>query len=982
MKTILHTQTRAAKLLLLATLLFVAALPSHAYIKYLQGVYYDRIGTTNMFYVTYKDSTYNSYNGTINIPDVWSTNHNYKVVAIGERAFKDCSNLTQVNIGFNVDTIHEYAFQNCTVLPAITIPENVDIIEDYAFEGCSNLNNITLPTSVNLGKYLFKGCSGITSLSFLAGRKAIEIGMFRDCSGLTNIQLPQSIDSICDFAFMGCQGLSKLTITKYMKNIGKFAFKNCNNLDTVVFDAAVSGITINTLAFSGCSALTTIVSNAIVPPVLNKGLGLSEQQLEDVKLIVPNTALEAYKNADGWKEFVNIEARPYDFENNGVFFNVTSENEVCITYKDTSYNSYYGTYSDEVVDFYGSAWDGFQYWWYMVIPGNVTYGGKKYYVTSIGENAFRNCTHINAIHLEGHNIKHIADNAFRGCSKLKEVTFPNTLKRIGAHAFEGCSSLYVAFLEEGVTSIDSCAFKGCTKLLCVVLPSTTNFVGARAFEGCPLNGHDLTANVGIYCYAFDPPTIENSNAFSQGSYSSSVVKVLYSRANTYRQDEMWGRFSRISPNVYDFSKNGVYYRINSESEVSIAPSNEVIYGGNNCDAVLPEQVEYNGNTYTVTAVDYKAFYFSDHLNITIPNTVKRIGELAFAKVLDVRKLELGNSVESIGYGAFNECYLGEITIPQSVKYIGDSAFFSTPQLRKIIVEDGNPVFDSRDNCNAIIKTATNTLIAASKNTVIPSTVTAIGGGAFCGKTMDHITIPSSVKTIGKYAFMAFNSNNVEFELPSSIEYIDTMSFAGTNLKKIDIPNSVKAIGYSAFSMNMELKEINIPNSVETIGLGAFTHCYSLDKLIIPNSVTTIEPMAFVWCKSLKELHLGSGLKTIGDWAFNCQGVPDDNGNLVNHAIGEIYCTATIPPTMLCDDCFETSYSSATLYVPESSLEKYKTAYGWKRFFQILPIEESAINEVPVDSTTGKHQRYNLMGQPVGDDYHGIVIENGKKILVE
>lgn len=971
MKTKIHTRIFRA---MLVAVMMAAAFPAGAYIKYLNGIYYDRIGTTNKFYVTYKDSTYNSYHGTVNIPDVLITNHNYKVVAIGERAFKDCPNLVNVTIGANVDTIHEYAFHNCTSLPSINIPSAVEIISDNAFEGCTSLSNISLPVNTILGKNLFKGCSGITSLSFLSGRKAIEIGMFRDCSGLTNLQLPQSIDSICDYAFMGCHGLSKLTITNKIKSIGEFAFKDCTNIDTLIIDVAVSGISINSLAFSGCDALTTIVSNAIVPPVLDKGLGLSEQQLENVKLIVPHSSLEAYQNADGWKEIANIEAEGlYDFECNGIYYNVIGENELEVTYKDTNYNSYQGTYTEQVADLFESPWDGLQYWRCMGLPYYVDYGGKRYYITAIGENAFRNCTRINRINLYG--IKHIAPNAFKGCSQLKEVNFDSSLKTIGAHAFEGCSWLHVALFDEGLTRIDSCAFKGCSKLLTVKLPSTTQYIGERAFEGCPLNGHDLTAQVGVYCFAFNPPTIENCNAFSQGPYSSSVVKVLYSRVNTYRQDEMWGNFAKIQSNVYDFSQNGVYYRINSENEVSIAPSNEATYGGNKCDAYLPEQVEYNGNTYTVTAIDYKAFSFTSGLNITIPNTVKSIGAFAFSQCIDVRKIELGNSVESIGYGAFNRCRLSEITIPKTVKYIGDSAFYNTPNLRKITVEEGNTLYDSRDNCNALIETATNTLKIGSASTVIPSTVTSIAPNAFYSNCISSITIPENVTKIGTMAFAGSRLESVN--LPNSLQEIDTLAFATTKLKKVDIPNSVITIKNGAFALNSELEEVNFSNSVKAIKAEAFKHCWKLKSITIPNSVESIGWQAFYQCESLQNLSLGTGLTYLGSGAFNC------SWPYTVHAIDTITCYATTPPPMDNYYTFESSYASAVLYVPEESIELYRNDENWKRFFTILPIDESGINEVPVDpAAEDKRQRYNLMGQPVGDDYKGIVIENGKKILVK
>lgn len=995
MKTKIHT--RIFRTLLVAVLM-AAALPVSAYDFLFDSIYYDRVGNTYKVNVTYKDLTYNTYHGIVTIPEIWSDSpyYYYRVVAIGERAFKDCSNLTQVNIGPKVETIREYAFQNCTALSTINIPSTVKTIANNVFEGCTSLNSITLPTSVNLGNNLFQYCSGITSLDFLAGRNTILQGMFRGCTGLTTIQLPQSIDSIGNYAFQNCSGIksllftqtlsiaegsfqnctgiTKLTLTKNVKSIGQLAFSGCNNMDTIVIKETVNEMNIHPTAFTNCSGLTTIVCKAITPPVLSNGLGLSELQYENIKLIVPRCSLEAYKNAPYWKEFANIEAEGlYDFECNGIYYNVIGENELEVTYKDTNYNSYQGTYTEQVADLFESPWDGLQYWRCMGLPYYVDYGGKRYYITAIGENAFRNCTRINKINLDG--IKHIAANAFKGCSQLKEVNFNSSLKTIGAHAFEGCSWLHVALFDEGLTRIDSCAFKGCSKLLTVTLPSTTQHIGERAFEGCPLNGHDWTAHVGVYCYAFDPPTIENSNAFSQSSYSNSLVKVLYSRASTYRQDEMWGKFARISANVYDFSKDGVYYRINSENEVSIAPSNEVTYGGNKRDAYLPEQVEYNGNTYTVTAIDYKAFYFTDGLNITIPNTVKSIGAFAFSQCLGVMKLELGNSVESIGYGAFNKCYLAEITIPQTVKYIGDSAFYNTPNLRKITVEEGNTLYDSRDNCNALIETTTNTLKVGSANTVIPSTVTSIAPSAFYLNCISSITIPENVTKIGPMAFAG--SGLVSVNLPNSLEEIDTMVFAATKLKKVTIPNSVTTIKDGAFGLNYELEEVNFSNSVKTIKAEAFKHCSKLKSLTIPNSVESIGWQAFYQCESLQNLSLGTGLTYLGSGAFN-SGYP-----YTVHAIDTITCYATTPPPMDNYYTFESSYASAVLYVPEESIDLYRNDENWKRFFTILPIEDSGINGVPVDpAVEGKRQRYNLMGQPVGDDYHGIVIENGKKILVK
>ena len=159
--------------------------------------------------------------------------------------------------------------------------------------------------------------------------------------------------------------------------------------------------------------------------------------------------------------------------------------------------------------------------------------------------------------------------------------------------------------------------------------------------------------------------------------------------------------------------------------------------------------------------------------------------------------------------AFYGCSgLTSITIPNSVTSIGGGAFSGCPKLEKIIVSNENTYFDSRDNCNAIILTATNTLLFGCKNSIIPNGVTSIENSAFdCCTGLTSITIPNSVTRIGDYAFRSC-----------------------TGLTSITIPNSVTSIGDYAFSGCSGLTSITIPNSVVSIGMEAFYGCTGLTAI--------------------------------------------------------------------------------------------------------------------------------------------------------
>lgn len=262
---------------------------------------------------------------------------------------------------------------------------------------------------------------------------------------------------------------------------------------------------------------------------------------------------------------------------------------------------------------------------------------------------------------------------------------------------------------------------------------------------------------------------------------------------------------------------------------------------------------------SVTKIGNSAFRWCSALTeINIPDSVTEIGGGAFVGCISLKNLVLPDSVTKIGYDAFQACInLTGIVISESVISIGSGAFSSIRDLTSITVAAGNKVYDSRDNCNGIIETKTNTLIAGCKNTVIPATVTRIGSKAFLGCCgLADLVIPESVTEIGNCAF--FGAKLTSVVISGKVEEIGEWAFRDCpELTDVVIGDHVKKIGDYAFVGCAKLTHLVIGNSVVKIGESAFSGCSSLKSVIIPESVKVIYEHAFSGCSNLTEVHLGN-----------------------------------------------------------------------------------------------------------------------------
>ena len=386
--------------------------------------------------------------------------------------------------------------------------------------------------------------------------------------------------------------------------------------------------------------------------------------------------------------------------------------------------------------------------------------------------------------------------------------------------------------------------------------------------------------------------------------------------------------------------DGIRYNLVTKGKVARVISGGAYYGS----ITIPATITYENVEYSVTSIEDRAFSECSSLtSITLPESVTSIGADAFFQCSSLAYINIPKGVTeincgaggafwgcssltaitlpegltSIGREAFLDCSsLKSITIPKAVTSIGEGAFSGCSSLTVIAVDEDNAVYDSRNNCNAIIATSNDSLITGCAKTIIPKGVKSIGDDAFSGCTsLTAITIPEGVTSIGASAFSGCTSlAAITIPEDSKLTSIGKWAFRGcSSLTAITIPEGVTSIGEYAFSSCSSLKSITILEGVTTIGEGAFSECDSLTAIVLPKSLSSIGYSAFARCSELLD----------------------------------VYCYAeNVPKTV--GNAFGGSYPEyATLHVPANAINSYKATAPWSNFGTIVNLG-AAITRITID----------------------------------
>ncbi|CUM71418.1 leucine-rich repeat protein [Roseburia intestinalis] len=729
----------------------------------------------------------------------------HEVVAIGDRAFQNRTDLRTVMIPDSVTEIEAYSFNNCTNLSNVTLSKSLKYMGGRAFGSCEKITQIEIPKSLdncgNSGYASYHGpfgaCSGLKKITFEEGATEVSNGLFRGCTGLEEINIPDGVTKIESSSFEDCINLVSVNISDSVIKIENEAFAGCEKIESINIPDSVTEIGEST--FANCSKLSNVKLSKNLEYMGGRAFGSCEKI----------TQIEIPKSLD-------------NCGNSG-------------------YASYHGPFG---------ACSGLK---------KITFEEGT---TEISSGLFRGCTGLEEINIPN-SVTEIESSSFEDCINLVSVNIPDSVIKIGNEAFAGCKKIESINIPDSVTEIGGSTFANCSKLSNVKLSKNLEYMGGRAFGSCEKitqieipKSLDNCGNSGYASYhgPFGACSGLKKITFEEGT--TEISSGLFRGCTGLEEINIPDSVTEIESSSFEDSIN----------LVSVNIPDSVIKIGNEAFAGC-EKIESINIPDSVTEIGERTFANCSKLsNVKLSKNLEYMGGRAFGSCEKITQIEIPKSLDNCGnsgyasyHGPFGACSgLKKIIFEEGTKEISNNLFRGCTGLEEISI----PASVIK------IERYTFADCTNLKNVYFSNGVKNVENNAFTNCTsLTKVNIPDTVDSIGNSAFSGC-TNLIEVHLPDKLKETASDTFSGCKkLTTINFPSTLTTIGNSAFSGCESLPEAILPSGVEKIESNAFKNCKALKKAAVPDTVSSIGSSAFYGCEALTDITLGSKLKKIESQTF-------------------------------------------------------------------------------------------------------------------
>ena len=728
-----------------------------------------------------------------------------KATVIGQYAFAGCRGLTTVTVPQGVTSIRNYSFMNCSHLQSISIPASVTYVGTGMLYNCpltdiyaswtttvptweTNLTNKSPQSSITL----HVPCGSGDPYRAAKGWKDYTL----QGSGTSNYTLTVTVNNNTAGTVRIDEGAAGTTVSKSMHCEDTHTITATSTADCYYFKQWNDGNTENPRKI-GIGANKTYTAEFAE----GYGAGTCGPNARwflscDGVLTISTTSGTGWMNS--YTDVFDVPWYDYRHEIKSVVINPGIKNiGTAMFYACGNLTSV--TIPSSVNSIAESAFHSCSSLTSITIPSSVT---------SIGNYAFANCSSLTAFTIPS-SVTSIGAGLFNGCSSLTSVTIPSSVTSIGNYAFRNCTSLTSVTIPSSVTSIGSYAFNN-TGLTDIHVSWTTaeaiptwNYMtqtndiflhvpcGSAAYYMAKNGWKEYNIRGGCGT-SYTLTVASDNNAYGlvqidKGTPAASITEPVYTddshRITAVPVDAchhlvQWNDGNTDNPRNVMPNTNTTYTATFAEEQYSGTCGANLTWVLE-CDSTLRisgtgEMSDYITSPWInlsnvikrvvieegVTSIGNYAFYRMENIvSVTTPSTLTTIGTFAFYSCFSLESINLPDGLTSLGrgttgHGPFYCCYsLRSIYIPASVTNISKDAFLRCYSLTSMVVDPANTVYDSRDNCNAIIETATNKLLYGCQTTVIPDGVLTVSDYAFeYQHNLKSIRISNTVTSFGTYVF--------------------------------------------------------------------------------------------------------------------------------------------------------------------------------------------------------------------------------------